>query len=265
MLSIDIEVPPPSRFVPDDQIDEIALAYNQAYRVSSNKASFPVDIDRFIDRLEIPVSWEEIEEPDEALLLARYAPENGGSITINKRHQDLFVKRQDVYASCLGHEVGHRVLCHCDHAEFNVDTPSLFDDPLVKPRLFHRSSWHQYGMTKEEVLERKALEQELVKLAAKNERARQAIAQMQNRFEPEWMFWQAEHFSLCFLVPKDRLVVQLEEGWNFNSWYPIYRLAERFGVSSGMMRRRLVKLKVIEIGDDGQPRLRTHQKQERLF
>ena len=50
------------------------------------------------------------------------------------------------------------------------------------------------------------------------------------------------------------LLEMLEEGWNFTSWSPVYRLAERFGVSGTMMKIRLEKLHVMELGSDGRPR-----------
>jgi Zn-dependent peptidase ImmA (M78 family) len=88
---------------------------------------------------------------------------------------------------------------------------------------------------------------------------------MQDRFEPEWMFRQAEHFSICLRIPRDYLLEQLEEGWDFNSWAPVYRLAERFGVSPSMMRVRLEKLGIIEIGADGKPHLKPTAPQGGLF
>jgi Zn-dependent peptidase ImmA (M78 family) len=79
------------------------------------------------------------------------------------------------------------------------------------------------------------------------------------------MFWQAEHFSLCLRIPRDQLLRQLEEGWNFNTWVPVYRLAERFGVSPSMMRVRLEKIGLIEIGEGGRPRLKPSASQGGLF
>ena len=52
MLSVDIEIPTPSRFVSDTEIDEIALAYCQADRAKSQgKSTFLLDLERFVDRL----------------------------------------------------------------------------------------------------------------------------------------------------------------------------------------------------------------------
>ena len=68
------------------------------------------------------------------------------------------------------------------------------------------------------------------------------------------MFRQAEHFSLCLRIPRDRLLDILEEGVSLHGWAPIYRLAERFRVSGTMMKIRLEKLHLIELGPDGKPR-----------
>jgi hypothetical protein len=48
-------------------------------------------------------------------------------------------------------------------------------------------------------------------------------------------------------------------------WGPIYRLAERFRVSGTMMRVRLEKLGLIEIGADGKPRPKPKPLQHHLF
>jgi len=266
MLLVEIEISDPSKYVSDAKVDEIALAYNQAYRErGQNKAGFPVDMERFVDLLEVSMLWEEIEEPYEAVFLASYTPDNGGLITINERHRRLFEERPDVYSSCLGHEVGHRVLRHHEHSAFSSEPPSLFSELAVVQRVFHKSSWSQYGLTKEEVMKRKLMEQEIAKKAIVSEQARQILAQLHNRFEPEWMFWQAEHFSLCLQVPKDRLLELLEDGWDYASWRGIYRLGEHFVVSGSMMRRRLTKLKLIKVGDDGQPHAIQQTSQENLF
>jgi IrrE N-terminal-like domain len=269
MIEIYIDVPIPSRFNTDSRIDEIALAYNRAYRAAvENTAGFPLDMDRFIDRMEIPVNWEKIDEPEGAMMLASYSPGSDSepeSITINQCHAEFFDRRPDVYSNCLGHETGHRVLRHCEHLEFRASAVGMFSESDTKPRLFHRSSWNQFGMSREEVLERKRFEQELARFATVNDEARQTIERMRNRFEPEWMFWQAEHFSICLLIPKDQLLLQLESGWDFSSWSTVYRLAEIFRVSASMMKRRLVKLQIIEVTRDNSIRPHPATKQGSLF
>lgn len=61
------------------------------------------------------------------------------------------------------------------------------------------------------------------------------------------MFWQAEHFASCFLIPRDRVLERLNAGCEVSGWPAIYRLAERFGVSPTMMKKRLVKMGAIVI------------------
>lgn len=251
MLSVEIEIPKPSQYVPHSKIDEIALAYCEAYR-SKRKADWqsPMDMERLVDLLEVPLLCDEIEEPEGAFFLASY---NGDLITVNEKHRQLFDERPEVYRNCLGHEVGHRILRHHDSSTSCDEQISLFSEPSSPQRTFHRSSWDQYGLTKEDVMKRKQIIHEAVKRALVSDKARQIIDQLQNLYEPEWMFWQAEHFSLCLQVPKDRLFDFLQDGWDITHWRGIYQLADRFGVSGSMMKRRLTKLNLITIGEDGLP------------
>jgi hypothetical protein len=271
MLTLDIEIPKPSRYVSHEVVDQIALAYNRAYRAQSgNDRGYPVAIDRFIDLLEISMLWEEIEEPEEARFFANYSPEDNGLITINKKHLKLFKARPDVYCACLGHEGGHCVLRHWERTNSNEGSDFLFADlSTQQPRLFHKSSWYQYGLTRQEVEERKRANQDLtrrlVSKALLSATARQTLEMMRDHFEPEWMFRQAEHFSLCLSIPRDRLLEVLEEGHSLRGWAPIYRLAERFGVSCTMMKIRLEKLRLIEMDSDGKPRPRRPAMQGGLF
>lgn len=258
MLDLNLQVPKASRYVSHDTVDRIALEANRAYRTrSDNKNGFPVDMELFVDLIEVSLVWDAIEEPDGATFFGSFCADDGGLITINERHRELFESRLDVFGACLGHESGHCVLRHWEKALSSASMPSLFGESASAPQLFHKSAWYQYGLTREEVQKSKERERNFKEALTKNalisETARQTLAQMENRFEPEWMFRQAEHFSLCLRIPRDALLAQLEEGWNFNTWAPFYRLAERFGVSASMMRARLEKLGVIEIGSDGRP------------
>lgn len=269
-LTLDINVPTPSQFVSHAIVDDIALACNRLYRQRHpNQHGTSVDTDLFIDLLEISTLWEDIEEPEHAAFFASFSPDNDGLITINKKHSELFKKRPDVYSACLGHEAGHCVLQHWEKTG-HEGTASLFGAPSThQPRLFHKSSWFQYGLSHKEVEERKKLEKaftdELVSKALMSETARETLNQMRDRFEPEWMFRQAEHFSLCLRIPKDYLQEHLDEGADYTSWPGIYRLAERFGVSGSMMKTRLEKLRLIELGPDGKPRARERSSQRGLF
>lgn len=271
MLTDDIEVPAPSRFVSHETVDAIATRCNQTYRVcSKNKPGYPIDMDRFLDLLEVPVLREEIEESEDAAFFASYTPDDGGLITVNSRHEELFASRPDVYAACLGHEAGHHVLRHLEQPVSDDVAPRLPDDASPQQqRLLHKSSWHQYGLSRDEVSKlierRNALRDRLVRNALVSKKARQALDQMNDRFEPEWMFRQAEHFSLCLRIPHDCLSEVLKEEWDFTKWAAIYRLAERFSVSGTMMRIRLQKLDVIEVGTDGLPRPKPKPVQGGLF
>jgi hypothetical protein len=254
MLKIHIEVPTPSRFVKHDVIDDIALACNKAYREQvKDNAGHPVDVEQLIDLLGVSFLCEDVEEPDGTLFLARYTPPPEERITVNALHLDLFNDKPYVYASAVGHEIGHKVLKHAEHSEMGAAGATLFSEDTPKPLYLHKSSWGQYGLTKEEVVERKAAVLELAKRAMVSSEARQVIEQMQCVYEPEWMFWQAEQFSRCLLIPKDRLLEQLENSWDLSGWRDIYRLAEVFGVSGPTMKTRLEKLSVIKIGEDGNP------------
>ncbi len=269
-LTLDIDVPTPSRFVSHAVVDDVALACNRLYRERNpNKSGTPLDTDLFIDLLEISTLWEDIEEPEHTSFFANFSPDNDGLITINKRHHELFKERPDVYSACLGHEAGHCVLRHWERT-LPDGGPSLFPDSQVpQARLFHKSSWYQYGLTHKEVEERKKLEKaftdKLVSKALMSETARQTLNQMSDRFEPEWMFRQAEHFSLCLRIPRDYLLARLEQGWDYISWKGIYRLGEHFGVSGSMMKSRLEKLHLMELGPDGKPRACERLSQRGLF
>lgn len=254
---LEIEIPKPSRYNSNLKVDEIALEANRAYRAKvGNKLGFPVNMERFVDLLEVSTLWEDIEEPAGATFFASYTPEGDGLITINERHRQLFEARPDVFSACLGHESGHRILRHFEI--FGPNAPSLFTEEIQSPLVFHKSSWFQYGLTREEVEKskesRRILNQTLAKNAWLSETAHQTLKQIQTHFEPDWVFWQAEHFSLCLRIPRDRIMEQLEEGWDFTGWRPIYQLAERFEVSGSMMKTRLEKLDIIEIGPNGRPR-----------
>lgn len=78
------------------------------------------------------------------------------------------------------------------------------------------------------------------------------------------MFWQAECFARCLLIPNDLLQAALRKNWNFHSWSSVYDLARAFGVSGTMMGNRLKKIGVIEVVN-GQPRPGTQNQQTSLF
>ena len=169
-------------------------------------------------------------------------PEDDGRyiITVNAPYKELFELRPDLFNACLAHEVGHFVLRHHEwHASPQVAT--LFGDVATRPRCLHDSSLRPYAFTRDE------LTQWCKQAFRGDEEARQRLLKLEDRLEPEWMFWQAEHFAACFLIPRDRVMDYLNAGGEVSGWSPLYRLAERFGVSPTMMKKRLVKMGVIVI------------------
>lgn len=65
--------------------------------------------------------------------------------------------------------------------------------------------------------------------------------------------WQAEMFSAALLMHRDTLQKELPTG-EWSGWPPVYRLAEKFGVSLTAMRIRLERLGWIHRDADGIPR-----------
>jgi Zn-dependent peptidase ImmA (M78 family) len=253
-----IEIPEASKFNSHETIDLVALKFNQAFRdQSKNKLRFPLDIDRFVDWLEVSILSDNFEEPEGASFFASYSPDEGGKIYVNEAHRQLFDKRPDVYLACIAHETGHHILRHIDTSSLNKQS-CLFGDESSSPKpLLHKSSWNQYGLSADEVKKRqeelRLRRNQWVKEALINPKARQALDLIDNHFEPEWMFRQAEQFSRCFCIPRDCLFEILEEIVLVAGWQPIYKLAEHFGVSATTMKLRLLKLELIEIGADGKP------------
>lgn len=257
MIDHKIEVPSPSPYHSSELIDQIALQINQLFRINSRKvSSYKLNIDLLLDWLEISIYADDFDEPEGATFFACFDANDGGVIQINSKHETFFEARPDVYLNCVGHEIGHAVLRHYEHSSINEDQP-LFGNQMAKPVLLHRSTWHQYGITAAEVKSRQAQienqRDEWVKKALINSQAREALKQLNERFEPEWMFRQAEHFAKCLTIPLDQLSEILAAEPLVPGWSPIYRLAEKFGVSATNMKIRLLKLKLIETGKDGHP------------
>lgn len=257
MIDHKIEVPAPSPYHPPELIDQIALQINQIFRLKSkNSLEHRLNIDLLLDWLEISIYSDEFDEPDGAAFFACFDAEDGGIIQLNSKHEALFESRPDIYLNCVGHEIGHAILRHYEHPSINEDLP-LFGEVNQKTALLHRSSWHQYGITAAEVKNRqsqlKVQRDEWIKKALVNSQAREALKQINEKFEPEWMFRQAEHFAKCLTIPLDHLSQIISNEPLRAGWASIYRLAEKFGVSATNMKIRLLKLKLIEIGNDGNP------------
>ena len=270
MTNLNIEVPEPSKFVSFTTIDSIALKVSQTYRTNSkNKNGLPLDCERFIDWLDLCIYSNEFDEPDGASFFAGLSLLNNGTIYINEKHRELFDSRPDVYTICLGHEIGHAILKHLNYFLLNQDLPLFYEDTQKKQFMLHSSSWFQYGLSKPEVEQRKEfsrqLRESLVKKALIDTESRLTLQQLDEKFKPEWMFKQAEHFAKCLCIPHDKLYEVLEVTPLMKGWSPIYKLAQTFGVSASVMKSRLLNLKLIEIGEDGQPIPSSPNFQQNLF
>ena len=252
MIEFDFEIPKPSKFVSFEVVDSIALQVNQAYR-AENKNGYPIDGEELIDWLDLSTEWDYFDEPEGVSFFAGLTPERG-SVYLNETHKEFFDERPDVFRICIGHEAGHAILRHLIQLSGDQQ-PTLFSQENEDTNLMlHRSSWYQYGLSKEEVENRKSFEknlkEKLVRQSLVNSEARLELKQLDEKFEPKWMFLQAEHFAKCICIPKDKLAQMLETIPLTNSWRPIYELAKNFGVSASVMKSRLKQLDVIKIEND---------------
>lgn len=267
---LSIHAPPPSKYISYQVLEEIALQCVFVYRKeTSQKKTKQIHADKLIETFSIHLKWDIVEEPEDTIFFASYSQHgNEGEITVNKKHRSFFHSRPDVYNATLGHEIGHCILNHHTWG-ITTGTPYLFDAIDFTPRGFHKSTWFPYGLSHTEVERLKTLErkvkEKLAKKAAIDQTSREYLDRFRNWHEPEWMFRQAEHFSRCLLIPRDRIIELLQEAWDFSSWSTIYRAAEMFNVPPSMMRLRLEKMGVIEIGEDGKPHFTDKFKQKSLF
>lgn len=267
---LNINAPAPSRYVSHQVVEDVATQCNHVYRKQIGaKKGYPVDTEKLIEVLRVRLMWEPVDEPEDAIFFACYSQHGDeGEITINKKHRKFFESRPEIYSSTLGHEIGHCILNHYNFGS-SIGTPSLFPDIQESLPCFHKSSWFPYGLSRAEVERLKTLErkvqEKLVKKALVDGKSRSAIEHLKDKYEPEWMFRQAEHFSRCLLIPKDSILELLEESWDFNSWATIYRMAEMFKVPASMLRIRLEKMGIIEVGSDGKPHPTDKVKQKGLF
>ena len=267
---LSIHAPAPSKYISSQVVEDIASQCILVYRKESGeKKGYAIDTGKLIETFRIHLNWATVDEPEDTIFFACYSQHgNEGEITVNKTHRRFFDSRPDVYNATLGHEIGH---CILNHHNFGTSpgTPSLFDDIDFSTRGFHKSTWFPYGLSHTEVERLKLLEREvkekLAKKAVIDQKSRTTLGRLNNRHEPEWMFRQAEHFSRCLLIPRDRLMDLLEKSWDFSSWATIYRMAEMFRVPASMLRIRLQRMGVIDIGDDGKPHLTDKVKQKGLF
>lgn len=272
MLRIEIPHPDPSPFVLNETVGIISTAYSRAFREKyPAREGALLDVDRLVDFLEISILEEEEDEPEGARILAstQNDPVHGATIIVNKRYRDFFKERPDVYAAAVGHEVGHIALAHLDILAAPPEQTSLLFDVQSRPAVrLHKSTWGWYGLSKAEIENLKAREREaiatMLKAPSISNEAIKTLKELDSHLEPDWMFWQAECFARCLLIPNDLLQAALRKNWNFYSWSSVYDLARAFGVSGTMMGNRLKKIGVIEVVD-GKPRPGTQNQQTSLF
>lgn len=202
-----VKIPGPSRFIGFDEVDSIAQNFDRLYREDTAEKGFQLDIERFLDWLEISYFWNDLKELEGATCFARIDVEEGSTVEINEHYRDLFEDRPDVYRICLGHEAGHLALNH--PAFFSTDDAPTFFGRKGDGWFLHKESWNQYGLTSAEVGERiaatNAAKRTLVKNAVMSPKAYDAIKLLEDKCEPDWMFRQAEHFSRCIAIPKAKL------------------------------------------------------------
>ena len=243
--------PPPSRFLRHaDTIDPIAETYADIYQ---SCYGFPVRVEaleRFLEfDLKIPYGWQDISEPQAVRILAQHDP-TSGTIHANNRYAAFFEEHPHLLASALSHELGHVVLRHGE-LYADVDMPSLPGMQTPSPFL-HRAEWLPWGIS-EDLLKR------TVKVALMDDRVRAILKP--ERFEPGWVYTQAQCFAAAFMIPHTRLREHLKEIQDCTRWPAIYELARRFAASPSMMRYRLEQLGYINVqGRDIRPGIRLRQK-----
>jgi hypothetical protein len=234
--------PPPSRFLRHaEAIDPLAEAYAE---IDRTRYGFPVraeGLERFLEfDLKLPYGWKGIAEPEAIRILAQHDP-TGGAIHVNSRYANFFEEHAHLLASALLHELGHVAL---RHGELYADAglPSLPGMQMPSPFL-HRAGSLPWGVS-EDLLKR------AIKVALMDDRGRAILKP--ERFEPDWVYSQAQRFAVAFMIPHVHLREFLRENRGFTSlanWRALYDLAQQFATSPSMMRYRLEQLGYITVQD----------------
>ncbi len=247
MNRIPIEVPEPSQYVSHPKVEEIATEVNKFYRTQLNHPEgHIVDVENFTkNALGIEIIWEEIQEPENRICFAQVSCGNNGyKIKLNQKRRLLFDSKPELLRSSLSHEIGHCVLRHFECLNTNENQGNLFNAKENSNNYFHDSAWRQLGLSHEDFI---SVKNGLAKTAWANKEDKELLDFFEDRLEPNWMYWQAEQFSSCFLIPHDKLFDYLETGLNLAEWRSLYWLRDKFGVSISMVKVRLEKLKLIEL------------------
>jgi hypothetical protein len=243
--------PPPSRFSRHaDVIDPIAEAYTDIYQARYGFPLRAAALERFLEfDLKLPYGWQDIPEPKAIHILAQHDPTTG-AIHANNRYADFFEEHPHLLASALLHELGHVAL---RHGELYADASLPFLPGIQMPSPFlHRTGSLPWGIDGD--LLRRA-----VKVALMDDRVRAILKP--ERFEPDWVYTQAQRFAAAFMIPHTRLRERLQEMRDCTRWTAVYELARRFATSPSMMRYRLEQLNYIVVhGKDITPGVHLRQR-----
>jgi hypothetical protein len=223
----------PCRFVRHAKVVEpIADAYAALYEA---RYGWPIQaerLERFLEYdLGLSYGWEEITEPEGTRILALHDP-TSGAIWANARYADQFDAQPCLLVSSLLHELGHIALRHGEHYAEGECLPGI---PATSPFL-HRADWHPWGMSD-------ALRQRAVKVAFLDPQVGDRLKP--SRFEPDWVYQQAQRFAAAGMISQRRLHERLRTVGDLTNWHPVYTLAREFGASPSMMRYRLETLEYI--------------------
>ena len=240
-LQFAVNIPPPSRYVSHDRVDDIANEIRKAFDTATNNNADFIDVVLFVhEALNKDLVWRPIPEPEDRICFASI---DSVRISLNEIHSSLFKSKPFILRSCLSHEIGHEVLGHLDLLSVDENQGTLFESKPTSEIIFHDSRWSQFNLSRDELRD---VKNELARQSFADPEIREMLRTLEDKLEPEWMFYQAEQFAACFLIPRDRLFDHLETGLDISKWPNIYKLAEIFGVSASMMKVRLEKLKLIE-------------------
>lgn len=227
--------PPPSRFVRHAEVIEpIADAYAALYQARYGWPMQAERLERFLESdLGLSYGWEAVAEPEGVCILALHDPISG-AIRANARYADVFDEHPSLFASALLNELGHIAL---RHGELYPESEHLPGMPATSLFL-HRADWQPWGMDD-------ALRQRAIKVAFLDPQVGDRLKP--SRFEPDWVYQQAQRFAAAGMISQARLRERLQDMGDLTGWPPVYELAQQFAASPSMMRYRLESLDYIRV------------------
>jgi hypothetical protein len=211
-----------------EALDPIAEGYAEIYQVRYGFLVRAEELERFLEfDLKLPYGWQDIPEPKAVRIPAEHEP-TSGVIHAHTRYADFFEEHPHLLASALLHELGHVAL---RHGELYVDAglPSLPGMQMPSPFL-HRTGSLPWGDS-EDLLKR------AIKMALMDDQVCAILKP--ERFEPDWVYTQAQRFGAAFMIRHARLQESLKENLGlarFTSWPAVYDLARHFATLPSMMR-----------------------------